>query len=306
LKVHQLSSYLSAAWKEGRLGHGLLLRTAESKASVDAIRQFFSEHLPETEREKFLRGQSAFADWTEVRPESDVITVDAIRSVLRTVGFPPQWAPFRLLVVSDAFAMNAQAANAFLKLLEEPPRDTFIVLISSMPLMATIESRCQCIRLQPLSAEEISVGSPPNGGVMAVAAEGSRKRWEELMLHEATWQRAEAELLSLWEASPRVPLSVSLWLEKIAEVEVQVVLSAWHLLLRDTVLCAKGETVAHRLGSECDERIRTLGKRLGPKGADLLAAKLPSLVEVQQALKQNAQEKLQMAALLGRLQCSEL
>jgi DNA polymerase-3 subunit delta' len=54
--------------------------------------------------------------------------------------------------------MNPQAANALLKMLEEPPDRAFLLLVSHQPsaLLPTIRSRCRVLRLDPLSAEEMA------------------------------------------------------------------------------------------------------------------------------------------------------
>ena len=69
----------------------------------------------------------------------------------------------KVFVIGDAERMVAQegsdqAANAFLKLLEEPPEDTTIILTSSEPgaLLPTIRSRVVAVRVPPLSGAEVS------------------------------------------------------------------------------------------------------------------------------------------------------
>jgi DNA polymerase-3 subunit delta' len=63
----------------------------------------------------------------------------------------------KIVILNDAENMNLQAANSFLKTLEEPPSKTLIILIASNPyqLLPTIVSRCQGIRFHPLSIEAI-------------------------------------------------------------------------------------------------------------------------------------------------------
>ena len=59
--------------------------------------------------------------------------------------------------MNDAHQLNTAAANALLKTLEEPPPETFFILITHAPgwLPRTILSRCQTLRFSPLSSTEL-------------------------------------------------------------------------------------------------------------------------------------------------------
>ncbi|HEV7644383.1 MAG TPA: DNA polymerase III subunit delta' [Pyrinomonadaceae bacterium] len=85
------------------------------------------------------------------------ILVDAIRALEREANFRPYEGKARFFIVDDADKMNVQAANALLKTLEEPPPTTHIFLITSRynSLLATIISRCQVMRFQPIAETEI-------------------------------------------------------------------------------------------------------------------------------------------------------
>jgi DNA polymerase-3 subunit delta' len=76
--------------------------------------------------------------------DSTVIRVDQIRALIEACQTRPQIATRKILILSPADRMNANAANSLLKLLEEPPPDSFLVLVASQPahLPATIRSRC--------------------------------------------------------------------------------------------------------------------------------------------------------------------
>mgnify|MGYP000920390543 CR=1 FL=1 len=86
------------------------------------------------------------ADVHWVRPEmkSRTIGVDQIRGLMQTVNLKPTDAEFKVSVVVAAERMNPQAANAFLKTLEEPPPRSILILLSSDPqqLLDTLISRC--------------------------------------------------------------------------------------------------------------------------------------------------------------------
>ena len=75
------------------------------------------------------------------------ITVDRIRALTRWAELTSHRGGAKVAVIDPAERMNPAAANALLKTLEEPPADTFFVLVSHQPgrLPATIASRCQRI-----------------------------------------------------------------------------------------------------------------------------------------------------------------
>ena len=72
------------------------------------------------------------------------ITVDQIRALGDFLSLRPHTATHKVVVISPAEAMNINAANSLLKLLEEPPLGSMLLLVTSHParLPATIRSRC--------------------------------------------------------------------------------------------------------------------------------------------------------------------
>jgi len=81
-----------------------------------------------------------------VRPESKsrVITVDQIRNLLQIVHLKPTEAACKVIMIVAADRLNVEAANSFLKTLEEPPPRTVFILLSAEPqqMLETIISRC--------------------------------------------------------------------------------------------------------------------------------------------------------------------
>jgi len=81
-----------------------------------------------------------------VRPESKsrVVTIDQMRELIREIQLKPTEADYKVAVIVGADRLNAAAANAFLKTLEEPPPKSVLILLSVEPqrLLETILSRC--------------------------------------------------------------------------------------------------------------------------------------------------------------------
>lgn len=86
-----------------------------------------------------------------------VITVEEIRRIGRFLSMTTHDGGYRVVIVDPADDLNVNAANALLKNLEEPPKNTLFVLISHSPgrLLPTIRSRCQVVRLSPLSVPDL-------------------------------------------------------------------------------------------------------------------------------------------------------
>ena len=92
----------------------------------------------------------AHPDLRWLQPEDGMIKVDAIREIVDFLVQTPQAAGRKIAVIEDADRMNLNAANALLKSLEEPPRESFVALSTSasQQLLPTIRSRCQEIRIR--------------------------------------------------------------------------------------------------------------------------------------------------------------
>ena len=94
---------------------------------------------------------------------TEAIYVSTVRALAHDAALTPAMSARKVLVIGDADRLVAQegadaAANALLKLLEEPPADTTIILTSSEPgaLLPTVRSRVAAIRVAPLDASDIA------------------------------------------------------------------------------------------------------------------------------------------------------
>ncbi|MGC2694718.1 MAG: DNA polymerase III subunit delta' [Candidatus Angelobacter sp.] len=89
-------------------------------------------------------------------PPQMMIKVDQVRQVIQTAHYKPQDARRRVFIFSDSAFMK-EAANALLKILEEPPEFATIFLLTRNPgeLLSTIRSRCVRFTLAALPAVEI-------------------------------------------------------------------------------------------------------------------------------------------------------
>lgn len=150
-------------------------------------------------------------------PGEEAIYVATVRAIVHSAVMSPAMARRKVYIIGDAERMvsqtgSDQAANAFLKLLEEPPADTFIILTSSEPgaLLPTIRSRVVSLRVVPLLTAEVRafLGNP------AVAAR-VRKDHESL---------SDAELITLAAGAPGRMFGQDAWAA--ASVSARAILDA--------------------------------------------------------------------------------
>jgi len=111
-------------------------------------------------------------DIETVSPAGAFITVDQIRELNRSINLFPGEGRARVIIVTDAAALGAESANAFLKTLEEPPEFvSFIIMARRADLvLPTIVSRCQEVRFGPVPPaviEEHLVGEYDESATMA-------------------------------------------------------------------------------------------------------------------------------------------
>ena len=97
-------------------------------------------------------------DWDDrTKKFKSMLSVDAIRRIIPFLGTTAGEGEWRFVIIDPADDMNRNAANALLKALEEPPRQTLFFLISSAPgrLPPTIRSRCRTLNCHALSTTDL-------------------------------------------------------------------------------------------------------------------------------------------------------
>jgi DNA polymerase-3 subunit delta' len=92
---------------------------------------------------------------TKAKRFASFIPVDEVRRLKSFLGLTAAEGTWRVVLVDSADELNLNAANALLKSLEEPPRRSLFLLVSSQPsrLLPTVRSRCRRLDLQPLAPQ---------------------------------------------------------------------------------------------------------------------------------------------------------
>ncbi|MCE3006014.1 MAG: DNA polymerase III subunit delta' [Rickettsiales bacterium] len=90
--------------------------------------------------------------------EKTEISADQAREVPQFLSLTPAESSWRVVIVDAVDQLNNAAANALLKILEEPPPRSILLLVCHMPgrLLATVRSRCRLLRLKPPAIADFS------------------------------------------------------------------------------------------------------------------------------------------------------
>jgi len=116
----------------------------------------------ETDKKKLIKaikdGEDIDEDLKQSLKRSSIIKVEDVRNVITFLAkksFNNNW---RVVIVDSADDLNISSANALLKVLEEPPLKSILILLSHNPgkLLPTIRSRCAKLALKPLKEQEVA------------------------------------------------------------------------------------------------------------------------------------------------------
>lgn len=205
------------AYRSGRMHHGWILAgergIGKATLAFRLARFVFAHphpaaHTVSEARDLSVPDDDTHAHWLEIGAHPNLLhvqrewddqrsryrtalSVDSIRRITPFLGTTAGEGGWRIVIVDPADDMNPNAANAILKNLEEPPRQTLFLLIAKSrgALLPTIVSRCRTLNLAPLSAEHThavvdavapELNSDGDTALAAALAEGSPRRLIEL------------------------------------------------------------------------------------------------------------------------------
>lgn len=144
---------LARALRQGRLAHAYLLAGPDGAGKrwlAAALAQLAVGGRPGVPGDE-TGGGFAHPDIHVAEPESKLrrIVIDQVRALEKALQLRPAVAPRKVGVILEADRLQPQAANAFLKTLEEPPGDALLLLVTARPeqLLDTVRSRCIPVRL---------------------------------------------------------------------------------------------------------------------------------------------------------------
>jgi DNA polymerase-3 subunit delta' len=210
-----IKKILQTALGNGRLPHALLFcgpegvyrrRTAFALAQALNCRNAVDDACGECDSCRAIRrseetGESWHPDVQELTVETQAIKIDQVRALKEAAYLRPMTGRARVFILSAAERLSEQAANSILKVLEEPPGFSYILLIAPSPdvLLPTIVSRCRVLTFLPITREEVEQrlredGQPDERArALSFVAGGNLERaaacdWDEVQeLRERTW-----------------------------------------------------------------------------------------------------------------------
>ncbi len=179
---------IAAAHGRGRLAHALLISGApgagKKRLAARIIQlvngtgggggvDLFGAPV-KTEAPPLEEMESAWVRILQPRMKSRRIGVEAIRELERELHMAAPDHAYKVGVIQEADRMNDQAANAFLKTLEEPPSRTLLMLLTSNPqaLLPTVLSRCLALPLTGGASLLADGGAELVGALNAAALRG--------------------------------------------------------------------------------------------------------------------------------------
>lgn len=170
-----------------------------------------------------------------IQPQKGTIKISQIRDLCHMLAMKPYEAKQRVVIISEAHTMNPEAGNALLKLLEEPPGGTLLILTAphSRNILPTIISRCQQVRFKPISQQALSALLVDEYGIrfeeaeiLSALANGSMTKARSLVetgwLHQRNWILSVLGYEKIDDADPEdIDLSLA-FSERIARRKDQI------------------------------------------------------------------------------------
>ena len=249
------------------------------------------------------------ADVLRVAPAGLQIKIDQIRELCQRLTMKRYEASVRIALIADAHRLNPSAGNALLKMLEEPPARTVLILTAPQKadLLPTIVSRCQHLRFKPIARNHVAAilqkayGLPPNeAAATAELAHGSVTR--ALAMYRGQWVRRRnwlmAELADLGRQSTSALLAFAerLSQEKADLPEFLDLMAVW---VRDVAVAGRApECIIQRdLQEQLVAVSQTIDERFCLQAAE-------AIQEAQRRIQTNANPRLACEGLLLKMAAS--
>jgi DNA polymerase III delta' subunit len=217
-----------------------------------------------------------FPDVLAISPEKEIIKIDQMRFLKETAYLKPMTGKKRVFIVERAEKMKEEASNSLLKILEEPPLYSHIVMTTSNPslIIETIQSRCQIIQFSPVLREDIERILLENGRdaekarIISLFVHGNLKQALSLEWEDVQAKRNQAWLL--FEALLRKQgtaefFDILLSLRPKIREELVEVMEIMITLFRDLLLIKDKGDMRLLLNPDYKEKIETVEQLLSLK-----------------------------------------
>ena len=172
--------YLIRAHERGRLGHAYLI-SGPPGSGKRGLATDLSNLVAATKSDDIFASPPPGVFLAEPESKSRRIVIDQVRALEHALQMRSANGHRKIAIISDADRLQPQAANAFLKTLEEPPKDSLLILLSAMPevLPDTILSRCVDV---PLAAAEDRTFSDEEQALVRCLGEAANSKGQGINL----------------------------------------------------------------------------------------------------------------------------
>jgi DNA polymerase III subunit delta' len=154
---HLVNDYLT-----GRLSHAYIFAGIEGVGKALMAKELIKYMINADEYIAERIDENNFLDLLVItKEEKTEIGIDKIRNLTDFLSHTPSESAFKFVIIDSADDLNRNAANALLKILEEPTKNTYIFLISHKPysLLPTIRSRARMIKFKPLDKHDMQLAT---------------------------------------------------------------------------------------------------------------------------------------------------
>jgi len=247
----------------------------------------------------------------EAEHEGGTLKVDQVRELQHNLALAPYEGRYRVAILLRFQEAHVSAANALLKMLEEPPPQVILVLTAdnTESLLPTIVSRCEVLRLRPLPVETVSQGlqarldlTAERARLLAHLSDG--RPGIALQLHkqpDRLEQRqdwlSDHQALLIANRVERFSYAKLLTDPKGLKDSLPAILQAWLSYWRDVMLCSAGASILP-VNLDYSEQIEKQAHRLGLAVAQRAVADIERTLE---QLDQNVNARLAVEVLLLNL-----
>jgi DNA polymerase-3 subunit delta' len=235
-----------------------------------------------------------------------MIKIDQIRERCQVLTMKPYEERVRVVIIADAHTLNPAAGNALLKMLEEPPARTVLILtaLQTGDLLPTIVSRCQHIRFKPIARHHLAAiltraygVDPPEASLTAALAGGSLTR--ALTMRGSRWLQRRSWLMAQLAALPGQSTAALLALaEKLSQARDDLpdaldLIASW---IRDLAVARHApESLIHQDLREVMVEISHI------MSLEALTSAMRALQDARQRIQANANPRLTLEALFVKM-----
>ncbi|QSX32174.1 DNA polymerase III subunit delta' [Shewanella avicenniae] len=169
--INSALQQLQQQQQQQRLAHALLLPLAVADGGLLLAHEIVANCLCDNHtnpacgqcRACRLLAAGNHPDVYWLKAEGNQIKVEQVRELCQSLAATAQQGGYRIAVIQQSERMNQAAANALLKTLEEPGRNTLLLLQTDIAggLLPTITSRCQRVNVQPPSLNDVAAWLQP-------------------------------------------------------------------------------------------------------------------------------------------------